>query len=55
MSVTVECTKEEKLTEQVIKLQDLVMFMDGMMRRSTKRSGSRQTLPSLPDYVFERP
>ena len=48
--ITVECTKEEKLKEQVIKLQDLVMFMDGMMRRASK-----QMLPRLPSYVFEKP
>ena len=45
-----DCQKEEKSKEQIIKLQDLVMFLDGMMRRASKTP-----LPRLPSYVFEKP
>ena len=50
MVVAVPATKEELLKEQINKLQDLVMFMDGLMRKASKGN-----LPRLPSYVFEKP
>lgn len=46
----VECKKEDKLKCQVIKLQELVIFLNDILGR-----GSMIPLPRLPGIVFEKP